>query len=664
MLPKDPRLVYLGIDEASQSIEPLDLDQSYADIPRQSPDFRALNLIAQGFPWSREVYAVALDKLIQAGASLVIFDLLFTTPGPGDRSFQGALERYGDRVIVGSNFSRESELNDERIRWTLSVPTAGLIPQTTPMDSRVAFVNYFPTLYDGVVRAARFQLWELQLNGYPKKASDQIFLSLAASAVTKVGEGSKIPPGFDETAIRFAGPPGTFSAKPVFEIFVPSFWKSNYGSGEFFRGKIVMIGPAAVRFHDEVDTPFGTALKMPGPELHLQVINAALQSGYLHESPGWYERLALAVAAGSVVAASFLSASPLRRFALVIGTGVIAILAAYLAYDHFSLHLATANPLVCLGVCGLGAFVVDFTAEQLERARTRREFEQYMSANVVRAVLDDPTYARDVARGIRKPVTILFSDIRGFTTLTESSDSAALVTQLNEYLGEMVRCVFRFNGTLDKFVGDAVMAVWGNTPVTKGPAGDARDAVRAALEMLHALGVLNAKWRTEGRPELQIGIGINHGEVIVANMGSSQKKELTVIGDAVNTASRFEGLTKEYGLDLLIGEAVASLVGDVFFLQDVGFNMPKGKTVPVQLFTVHGERTGPEHELPRGLAEYAEGLKRYRSHNAAGAIVVFGQAAALRPRDPLVLRYTELARQRLAEGPDAQWDDIVIMTKK
>ncbi len=220
----------------------------------------------------------------------------------------------------------------------------------------------------------------------------------------------------------------------------------------------------------------------------------------MQESPPWFERLALILTAATVVGVGFISASPLRRFLLVLGNGLLAVVAAVVAYNYFDLHLATANPLLNLGLCGLGAFAVDFTAERLERARTRREFEQYMSANVVRAVLDDPNYAREVARGFRKSVTILFSDIRGFTSMTESTDPHALVTQLNEYLGEMVKCVFQHNGTLDKFVGDAVMAVWGNTPVTKGPEGDAADAVRAATDMLAALEKLNARL-ARGRTE-------------------------------------------------------------------------------------------------------------------------------------------------------------------
>ncbi len=657
MLPKDDRLVFLAIDEASLTVDPLDLETLYSSIPRDSADYRALSQMTKAYPWSREVYAVALDKLVAAGASIVAFDLLFTLPESGDAVFREALDRHRDRVIVPSNF--ETIFENEREKISLTMPNEALIPAGSSMDSRAGFITVFASPYDGVSRDAQFRVWNGQLNNLPYKRSDEIFVSLSNIAATKVGKGDNIPPGFKPTIIRFAGPAGTFLPRSLFEIFVPTYWARNYDDGKFWKDKIVVIGTSAERNHDFLETPFGKARPMPGPEFHVQAINAALLRGYLSESPPWFERLALLLTAATVVGASFISASPLRRFLFVLGNGLLAVGAAVIAYNYFDFHLATANPLLSLGLCGLGAFAVDFTTERLERARTRREFEQYMSANVVRAVLDNPNYAREVARGFRKGVTILFSDIRGFTSMTESTDPHALVTQLNEYLGEMVKCVFQHNGTLDKFVGDAVMAVWGNTPVTKGAAGDAADAVRAATDMLAALDTLNAGWRADGRKTLEIGIGINHGDVIVGNMGSAQKKELTVIGDAVNLASRLEGLTKDYGVPLLIGESVAALLDKTFVLQPVDFAQVKGKSITVAVYTVLGEeRDGlRERELAAGLTQYLEGLEQYRNHNAAGALAALSQAIALRPQDVLVRRYFQLAEKRLAEGVTPKWEE-------
>ena len=201
--------------------------------------------------------------------------------------------------------------------------------------------------------------------------------------------------------------------------------------------------------------------------------------------------------------------------------------------------------------------------ERAEKARVRGVLDRLVSKDIVRELLDRDRYAQ-IVRGQRRPVTVLFSDVRGFTTLSEKAeDPAAFIRQLNEYLGEMVGVVFKHRGTLDKFIGEAVMAVWGSMH-TDGIAADACQAVATAVEMRQRLAALNAKWTTEGKQTLAIGIGTNHGEVIVGGLSSEKTKmEITVVGDAVNTASRLESLTKEYSLDLLIGESLVKPQQDI-----------------------------------------------------------------------------------------------------
>ena len=656
--PVDKQLIFLAVDQESISIDPIDLEKLYADIPKDSSDYRALNLMAGGWPFNREVYALALDKIFQAGASAAMIDFIFPKPSGGDRALQAALERYRYKVTIVSNIVPPTD--DQGLM--LTVPSASVLPAENPEDV-LGFANFFTDPRDGTVRTANYRIDFRALggSGAARDATD-ILSSLVARTAEKVGKAALVPENVKPTAIRFAGPAGTFEPIPLYQIFVPRYWDKNFGGGEKLRGKIVMIGPYGNWSQDFQPTPWGS---MPGPELHLQALNALLSSAFLAEA----ERLALAgigLAAAFVFLLSFTGLQAVLRFALAAGAGGLALAASLSAYNHFSLYLPTTFPLMCLASCSLGTLFFEFTAERIERARTRRMFERYMSANVVRAVLDHPEFFNDAIRGVRKPVSILFSDIRGFTTLTESADSQALVKQLNEYLTEMVKCVFKHNGTLDKFVGDAVMAVWGNTPVTKGPKLDACDAVRCGLEMIEVLNQLNARWKSEGRTELHIGIGINHGEVIVGNMGSPEKMEFTVIGDPVNLASRLEGLTKNYALSYVIGEAVAELVKDEFILQPVDFAQVKGKTKPVEIFAVLGEARGDAREvaLADGLADYLEGLQRYRSRNAAGAVAVLSQAAVLRPDDPLVRRYIDLARQRLAEGDKAKWEDVTVLKDK
>jgi adenylate cyclase len=236
--------------------------------------------------------------------------------------------------------------------------------------------------------------------------------------------------------------------------------------------------------------------------------------------------------------------------------------------------------------------------------RTRRTLERYVSKNLVAEILENPDSYYSSLKGVRVPVTILFSDLIGFTTLAEKADPEALVAQLNEHLSRMTSVIFSNGGTLDKFIGDAIMAVWGNVR-SLGMAQDAKHCARAAMGMRRELRQLNEKWRGEGRMGLGMAIGINQGEVIVGNVGSQERMDPTVIGDAVNLASRLESLTRVYGIDILVGASAAELVRDEVYLRSVARVQVKGKTKPVDVFTFIGGRGDEvDPELLKWLETY------------------------------------------------------------
>jgi adenylate cyclase len=264
--------------------------------------------------------------------------------------------------------------------------------------------------------------------------------------------------------------------------------------------------------------------------------------------------------------------------------------------------------------------------------------------------------------GVRKPVTILFSDVRGFTSMTEGADPTLLVLQLNEYFKEMVRIVFVQHGSLDKFIGDAVMALWGSI-TTQGVEKDAQHAVASALAMKKALAQLNVNWQQRGMKELAFGIGINHGDVIVGNLGSEEKMEVSVIGDAVNLASRLEALTKEYRLDLLVGEAMVPLVQNRFVLRTVGSVQVKGKTIPVRIFTVMADKEAGERP-PAWLPRYEEGIKLYRQRQFAEAEEIFLECVRAAPDDHLSKVYLDECRDLIAHPPGLDWNTVVVMKSK
>ncbi len=261
-------------------------------------------------------------------------------------------------------------------------------------------------------------------------------------------------------------------------------------------------------------------------------------------------------------------------------------------------------------------------------------------------------------------MTVLFSDLVGFTTLSENAHPEALVAQLNEYLTRMTSVVFSNGGTLDKFIGDAIMAVWGNVR-SLGIAQDAKNCARAALGMRRELRQLNQEWRDQGRMGLGMGIGINQGEVIVGNIGSHERMDPTVIGDAVNLASRLEGLTRIYGVDILVGASAAELARDEVHLRSVARVQVKGKTKPVDVFTFIGARNEEvDPEFLKWLDVYEEGLEKFRTRDFIEAKILFSRFLEFYPDDLLAKMYLDRALEYEQQPPDEAWDAVEVFKKK
>jgi adenylate cyclase len=280
----------------------------------------------------------------------------------------------------------------------------------------------------------------------------------------------------------------------------------------------------------------------------------------------------------------------------------------------------------------------------------------------VKELVDNPEGWLNTLGGQRKPITILFSDVRGFTSMTENADPHALVKQLNEYFDAMVEIVFANKGTLDKFIGDAVMAHWGSI-TTEGVVMDAHRAVTTAVQMRKALALVNPQWKDRGMLELQFGIGVNMGEAIVGNLGSKEKAEVSAISDAVNLASRLEGVTKQYHIDLCIGENVALLVRDFFILQPLDLILVKGKTKPVEIFAVLDE-CGPGVSEPAWLARHEEAVKLYRAGDFAAAETAWRDVLAQSPGDSIAEVFIARCADLRANPPTGKWDGVFEMKSK
>jgi adenylate cyclase len=643
--PRD--FVFLGLDQSTLQLPPL--------TPEEISGNRAFQLMtARPFPWSREVWALLLDRLFGAGARLVIFDLILNPPNDGDPQLHAALDRYHDKVVVGANFDMENGAQ-------AVTPNDALIPAPQLLDDRVGFVNFWPDPIDGKTRAVAYRVTNRELAGLPPHPSEEVYDSLSARALAKIGRANDVPGGFSPEMIRFTAL-GAFEPRPLYEVFDPKLWHADYADGALFKDKIVMIGPSAQVSHDVVDTPVSPTTS--GPSMHLQAMAAALGHEFLHPTPPNIG-LALVGAAGLLAWALI---ALVRRPLICVGA-LVAVSASYLGlarllYDNSGLLLLTVPVLAALLLSGSFSLGFEYAIERVEKLRTRRTLERYVSKNLVAEILENPDSYYSTLRGARVPVSILFSDLIGFTTLSEKADPEVLVAQLNEHLSGMTSIIFSTGGTLDKFIGDAIMAVWGNVR-SHGMAQDAKNCARAALGMRRELKDLNQRWREQGRMGLGMGIGINQGEVIVGNIGSHERMDPTVIGDAVNLASRLEGLTRVYGVDILVGSSAAELVRDEIYLRSVARVQVKGKLRPADVFTFIGARDEKvDPEFIKWLEAYEEGLEKFRARDFTQAKILFSRFLEFYPDDRLAKMYLERTLEYEQAPPDEAWEAVEVFEKK
>jgi adenylate cyclase len=345
-----------------------------------------------------------------------------------------------------------------------------------------------------------------------------------------------------------------------------------------FKDKIVFVGMTASGLLDFFPTPLGRGV-LPGIQLHATVADNVLSNLFLAPAPE-SSRIAATLIAAVIV--GLMSAGLPFSFAAA-GAALVAALwtaAGFYAFDR-GLWLAMAQPISAIGLALFVGTAYRYFVEDAEKRKVSKLFGRYVSRDVYKQLIAKPELAE--LGGARREMSVLFSDLRGFTTITEKGEPEELVRQLNEYFTTMVDIVFRNGGTIDKFVGDMVMALFG-APVDDVSHAD--DAVTAAVEMVRELGELNRRWAAEGRVQLDIGVGVNSGDMIAGNIGSSAIMSYTVIGDNVNLGSRLESLNKEYRTRIIISEATRGRLAKTYETRPLGGVVVKGKTRPVEIFEV------------------------------------------------------------------------------
>lgn len=593
------------------------------------------------WPWPRRVHASLIDRLTSAGARLIVFDVLFVEPSTpeDDRLMAEAMQRAGNVILAET----VDTADDPYFTRKILVRPFQLFREAAK-DSALAMI--VPDV-DGVVRHFQTLLYGVE--------------TLSSAVVKNLRTESPPPaPSGGSGLIDYAGPPRTLKTVSYYQVIDPE----KELPANLIRGRIVLVGrmlQASATPQSQADTFYSPYFSssgqlISGVEIHGNVIHTLLGGSWGREAPP-IPRLA-AGAAVLLMCGVFLA-----RLGLIRGTAAAIAAAIFLVGTSFALFVfrniwfPPALSVLGLALVHSGNILLRYFVKLREERWLKNAFGRYVSPIVVESI----TANREKLQlgGEEVEATVLFSDIAGFTTFSEGMSPRDLIMLLNEYFTPMTRIVLDSQGTLDKYIGDAIMAVWG---VPLALPGHPRCACEAAIRMLEKLAELRDGWQMRGLPRISARIGIHTGPVLAGNVGSRDRFNYTVMGDTVNLASRLETVNKIYGTSALLSEDTQRQAGEAFLTREIDRIRVKGRSTPIAIYELLGlRREDPE---PAWLQAFASGLAAYRSRDWDLAKAHFEKTLFLSPGDTSSLVYLERCRRFKEMPPPADWDGSFTQTSK
>jgi len=627
--PRDD-IVVLAVDDASLTCSDA-WDEDFA----QSPTLKAMR--DNRLPWPRKIWADTIDRILNAGAKAIFLDLAFTSPTDeaNDRALRECLERHKGRVVIGANFNTNTIRGLENS--SLDYPSTTVVPKTPPEDGTWGFLDYLAD-DDNVIRHAHYQLLRSTVEQGVPDPDEKPIPSITLTLARKVDPKANTAVNHFER-LRYCRP-DAYTPLSIHQIFIQPLWQQNFGNGAFFKDKIVLVGVTVQQEQDYKSTPVGV---IAGVLVHATSVTDLLSHSFVKDAPGWV--LWASIFAGAAIAWLLISyvGHPIMGLLTMWIVSALAVVVCYKLFNKANMEVSPFAFNLVLNASGVLGLATNFFLQRQETKKLSGYINRYHSPDRVQQLLKDREGLFQTLGGVRRTVTILFSDVRSFTSMSEGMEPEDMVSQLNEYLSGMVEQVYVHDGGIDKFVGDAVMATWGtDRRVAKDGSNSQRDAeqaVASGLAMRARLALLNKDWIARGKPEFKIGIGIHQGAVVVCNVGSAppyERMELTVIGDNVNLTSRLEGLSKDYHCDLIISEAVHGYMKSTHLCRPLGETKVKGKEKGVKIYFVEGLREGRED--PAWFPLYAQAMEAgfLEPRNIPKARELLEQCKTQAPEDRMV----------------------------